>query len=219
MRRFVVIGQKASGSPDFSLVDLPATSGRLDVLLRCLRASLLVSHGVRRDTMVYLVLLGDETAPRVLRVEGAAVRFLRPDERSLATLVQKSLAAAREGAGFVSVRPGIAVADGGLDVVLDDVGRATFYVLEEGAADVRQATIDVGDPVFFVGDHAGFDAPTRARLASIGARPVSVGPVSLHADDIVALVNNELDRRAPGEPAVAGMGRPPLPFDHDDEPT
>ena len=41
-RRFVVIGQQASASPDFSLLDLPGTSGRLDVLLRCLRAALLV---------------------------------------------------------------------------------------------------------------------------------------------------------------------------------
>jgi tRNA (pseudouridine54-N1)-methyltransferase len=197
MRRFVVIGQKASGSPDFSLLDLPATSGRLDVLLRCLRAALLVSHGVRRDTTAYLVLLGDEAAPRVLRVDGAAVRFLRPDERSLATLVQKALAAAREGAGFVSVRPGIAVAEGGLETVLGDIGPASLYVLEEGAANLRGATLDVGDPVFFVGDHAGFDEPTRARLASLGALPVSVGPLSLHADDIVAVVNNELDCRRP----------------------
>ena len=32
MRRFVVIGRTASASPDFSLVDLAGTSGRLDVL-------------------------------------------------------------------------------------------------------------------------------------------------------------------------------------------
>ena len=57
-RRFVVIGQSATASPDFSLVDIAGTSGRLDVLLRCLRAALLVSHGLRRDTVVYLVLLG-----------------------------------------------------------------------------------------------------------------------------------------------------------------
>src|SRR3954468_10373902 len=91
MRRFVVIGQKAIASPDFSLTDLPGTSGRLDVLLRCLRAALLVSHGLRRDTIVYLVLLGGEGAPRVLRVDGSAIRFVRPDERALALLVQKAL--------------------------------------------------------------------------------------------------------------------------------
>src|SRR5262245_20269818 len=97
MRRFVVVGQKASASPDFSLDDLPATSGRLDVLLRCLRAALLVSHGLREDTIVYLVLQGGPRAPRALRIEGAAARFVRPDERSLAVLVKKVLATEGEG--------------------------------------------------------------------------------------------------------------------------
>src|SRR3954471_13787044 len=111
MRRFVVIGQRASASPDFSLLDLPSSSGRLDVLLRCLRAALLVSHGLRRDTTVYLVLCGGPLAPRALRFDGAEVRFLRPDERALAVLVQKCLAAEATptgGAGFVRVKPGIA---------------------------------------------------------------------------------------------------------------
>jgi tRNA (pseudouridine54-N1)-methyltransferase len=198
MRRFVVIGQTAVGSPSFSLLDLPATSGRLDVLLRCLRAALLVSHGLRRDTVVYLVLLGDEAAPRAMRIDGAAVRFLRPDERSLATLVHKALGAAPGSTTFVAVRPGIAIADGGLDVVLHDLGRATPYILEEDAADLRRAALDVDDPVFFIGDHTGFDGSTRASLASLGATPLSVGPISIHADDIVAVVNNELDRRALG---------------------
>lgn len=198
MRRFVVIGQRATSSPDFSLSNLPASSGRLDVLLRCLRAALLVSHGLRRDTIVYLVLLGGEPAPRALRVEGAAARFLRPDERSLAVLAQKALAAPRQGEGFVAVRPGIAVADGGLDAVIADLGPAAPFVLEEGAPDLRDIALDAPDapdPVFFIGDHLGFDEATRARLASLGATAASVGPLSIHADDAVVLVVNELDRR------------------------
>jgi len=196
VRRFVVIGQRAHVGPDLVLANLPASSGRLDVLLRCLRAALLFSHGVRRDTIAYLVLLGDPRAPRTLRVEGATVKFLRPDERSIAVLVQKSLAAAREGDGFVTVRPGIAVADGGIEAVLADVGSGAAYVLEEGATDLRVAAIDAGDAVFFLGDDVGFDDATRARLDALGARTVGVGPVSLHADDVVAVVVNELDRRA-----------------------
>src|SRR5215207_1855813 len=105
MRRFVVIGQRATASPEFSLLDIPGTSGRLDVLLRCVRAALLVSHGLRRDVVVYLVLQGGPRAPRTVRIDGATARFVRPDERSLATLVQKSLAAAPDGTGFATVRP------------------------------------------------------------------------------------------------------------------
>jgi tRNA pseudouridine-54 N-methylase len=47
-----------------------------------------------------------------------------------------------------------------------------------------------------VGDQLGFEPQTRARLDALGARPVAIGPVSVHADDVVAIVGNELDRRA-----------------------
>jgi tRNA (pseudouridine54-N1)-methyltransferase len=195
-RRFVVVGRTATASSDFSLDDLPSTSGRLDVLVRCLRAGLLVSHGVRRDTVVYLLLLGGPKAPRALRADGATARFLRPDERSLATLVRKSLAASSAGAGFVTVRPGIAVATGGLDVVLADLGAMRAYVLDERGLDFRSETLRSRDDVFFVGDHLGFDESTRALLLEAGARSVSVGPIGLHAEDAVTVLSNELDRGA-----------------------
>ena len=198
LRRIVVIGQKATASPEFLLNDLPGTSGRLDVLLRCVRAALLVSHGLRGDTIVYLVLLGGPRAPRTLRVEGAVAAYVRPDERALGNLAQKALAKPAGERGFSLFRRGIAVGEGGLDLVLDDLGACTPYVLEEDAPDVRDASLTrvPGLPdAFFIGDHLGFDEATRARLASIGAKPISVGPVSVHADDAVALIVNELDRR------------------------
>jgi tRNA (pseudouridine54-N1)-methyltransferase len=198
MRRFVVIGQRASASADFSLADLPGSSGRLDVLLRCLRAALLVSHGLRRDTLVYLVLGGGPRAPRTLRLDGAAARFVRPDERSLALLVQKALSAAAVGPDFVEVRSGVAVADGGLDWLLPQLG-GTPFVLEEQAQDLRAASDYGANPVFFVGDHLGFAPSARAALASLGATPVGVGPLSVHAEDAVTLMVNELDRRQGAE--------------------
>jgi tRNA (pseudouridine54-N1)-methyltransferase len=204
MRHFIVIGQRALASPDFLLDDLAGTSGRLDVLLRSLRAGLLVSHGLREDTIVYLVLLGGPRAPRTLRFEGASAKFLRPEERSLATLVKKVLATSseRDGAGgsapqgFVPARAGIAIAERGLDAVLADLHGATPYVVEEGGPDVRSAAIDLRDAAFFFGDHLGFDDATRATLASIGATPLGLGPVSVHAEDAVAILTNELDRRS-----------------------
>jgi tRNA (pseudouridine54-N1)-methyltransferase len=196
MRRFVLLARQAVASDDFLLDDVPGTSGRLDVGLRCLRAALLVSHGLRRDTIAYLVLGGGPRAPRVLRVSGAESKFLRPDERSLAVLTRKVLASRADegGHGFLDVKPGVAVASGGLDVVLSDLGGATLYVLDESGPDVRDTPGLAADTAFFLGDPGGFDETVRARLASVGARPVRVGPISLHAEDVVVLLNNELDR-------------------------
>jgi len=195
MRRFVVIGQTATASPDFLLDDLPGSSGRLDVLLRCVRAALLISHGVRHDTATYLVLGGGPRAPRTVRISGATAEYLRQDERSLAGTLKKMLAYVEDKDAFDAGTRGIAIARGGLDVVVRDLGDFTPYVLDEGGADVRGAELDVENPVFFVGDHMGFSAETRARLDALGARPISVGPISLHADDAIAILSNELDRR------------------------
>lgn len=205
LRSFIVVGQTATASGDFSLEDLPSSSGRLDVQLRCLRAAFLYSHGLRRAVRVYLVLRGGQQAPRVLRVDGETVRFLRPDERSLATLVKKTLALAPERGvpGFVELKPGLALAGGDLDCVIADLAGAVPYLLEEGAPDLRTAVPIEGDAAFFLGDHLGLCEATRAELARIGARPISVGPVSLHSDDVITVVSNELDRAA-GANGVAG---------------
>lgn len=198
MRRFVVIGQKATASPDFSLDDLPGSSGRLDVLLRCVRAALLVSHGVRRDAVVYLVLGGGPRAPRTVKLDGAAAEYLRPDERSLAGAVRSMLGWTEDRPAFAEPLRGVSIARGGLDVVLADAGACTKYVLEPGGRDVRDAALELSDALFFVGDHLGFDEATRERLATLGASPLSVGPLGVHADDAVCVVSNELDRRAGG---------------------
>jgi tRNA (pseudouridine54-N1)-methyltransferase len=197
MRRFVIVGRTAHASAALRLDDIPSTGGRLDILLRCTRAALLVSHGLRRDAVVYLVLGGGEAGPRALRISGAEAKFIRPDERSLAMTVQKAIARF-EGVGddFCPVRPGLSVACGGLDAVIADVSCARLYVLEANGPDVRQSPIEGSDVAIVVGDHLGFDEPTRARLSALGAQPVRVGPVSLHAEDAIAVVSNELDRGA-----------------------
>jgi tRNA (pseudouridine54-N1)-methyltransferase len=216
MRRFVIVGRKAAASDDFRLDDIPGTSGRLDVLLRCLRAALLYSNGLRRNVVVYLVLLGGPRAPRVLRVDGAVTKFIRPDERSLALLAKKVLAS-RADAGaheFVEVRAGISVASGGLERVIEDLGSATPYVLDEGAPDIRDVDVLAhDDAVFFVGDHLGLDDTARTQLTAIAARPVGVGPISIHADDVIAIVSNEIDRREARREAEGPFARGARLFD------
>lgn len=203
VRNFVIIGQKASSTEDFVLDDLPGTSGRLDVLVRCIRAAMLPSHGLRRGVVIYLVLLGGPLAPRTVRIDGAAVQFLRPDERSLAVRMKKVLACRDDdpdrGADpslWFTARPGFAVTRGGFERVLADVDDAVPWILDEDAVDIRDAAgLTDRHGLFVIGDHLGIPSDVYARLDELGARRISIGPVSLHADDVVTLVTNELDRR------------------------
>jgi tRNA (pseudouridine54-N1)-methyltransferase len=212
MRVFVVLGQTATAASDFLLDDLPGSSGRLDVLLRCVRAALLYSHGLRSDVRVYLLLRGGPLAPRVLRVDSKSARFIRPDERSLALLVKKTLASAPGdlGSTFMELRPGIALARGDLECILADVPGAALYVLEERAPDVSSLDLRNDHAAYFLGDHLGIDPADRDRLAALGATAVSIGPVSLHSDDVIAVLSNQLDRLEAhtGSPRLPGVGEP-----------
>ncbi len=192
----MIIGRTATASSDFLLDDLAGSSGRIDVLVRSVRAALLTSHGVRKDAEMFLVLLGGQRAPRTVRIQGDTAKFLRPDERSLAILLQKSLAsrADDDAPGFADVRPGISIARGDLRALFPSFLGRPLYVLSEGAEDVRDATL-AKDGVIVLGDHTGFDDDTLAHLRARGAISTSLGPVSLHTDDAVSVMNNELDRR------------------------
>ncbi|MNC99648.1 hypothetical protein D3C83_180060 [compost metagenome] len=67
-------------------------------------------------------------------------------------------------------------------------------MLEEHAPDVRGVALNLDDAAFLLGDHLGFEPADRDRLSAMGATAVSVGPLSLHSDDVIAVLSNELDR-------------------------
>jgi tRNA pseudouridine-54 N-methylase len=114
----------------------------------------------------------------------------------LAVLARKVLASEHSAAGFAEVRPGVALAPGGLDVALADLGDGTVYLLDREGPDLRDA-VGIEDPrsVFVLGDDSGLDPESRAALTRRGARTLGVGPLDLHAEDVVAIVANEVDRR------------------------
>ena len=91
MNRFIVVGHKAVTSGDFKLDDMAGGAGRLDILLRCINSAMFLSHGIRRDTEIILVLQGEPDPPRTIRINGSEVRYLNPDERSTGALVRNAL--------------------------------------------------------------------------------------------------------------------------------
>jgi tRNA pseudouridine-54 N-methylase len=68
-------------------------------------------------------------------------------------------------------------------------------LLLQHGTDLRNQEFASDDGLFFIGDHLGFDDATLERLRQLDCRLLSVGPVSLHSDDVVTLVTNELERR------------------------
>lgn len=190
MKDIVIVGHKAATAP-FSLNDLPGAAGRMDILCRCVNSALFLSHDLRRDVRVHLVLKGPPEEPKIIRFEGSTVKYLSPDERSAASLIKKALE--RKAQNFwVESTPGVSIKKGDLGDILREINRKIIYLREDGH-DIRGK--ELGDDLLFVlGDHLGLTEEEEKTIMGFEHEIVSVGPLSLHADHCIVLLLNELDR-------------------------
>lgn len=197
MKRFVVVGHRATTSGDFKLDDMAGGAGRLDILLRCINSTFFLSHGIRRDAEVYLVLLGEPDPPRTVRIVGSEVRYLNPDERSTGALVRNALLKKLNDDETRS-SPGIYVSRRSFRQVLDllqPISRLV-YLKEEGG-DVRTHDL-TGDLTFVISDHQDLSEEEEGEVLSRDPLILTLGPLSYHADHCITIMLNELDRRGPG---------------------
>jgi tRNA (pseudouridine54-N1)-methyltransferase len=192
MRRFVVIGHTAASAPGFSLNQLASTGGRIDVLVRCVGAALLVSHGLRPDAEIVTLHLGSPGPTKAVRFDPKKMKHLFPDERSTAAMFEKALGAATTGPVWAEATPGVSVAVTSLDELLSS-WREPVVLLREDAPDA--ATVELPrDATFVVGDHLGFTPEEETLLSKRAALAVSLGPVSLQAEQCITVLHNRLDR-------------------------
>lgn len=190
LRQFIVLGHTVPIEPDFTLNDLPGSAGRLDVLCRCVNAAFFLSHDLRHDVQLYLV-IQDEL---VVRFDGSTVQYLNPDERSTAALIQKALEKAqvhpleeeREST------PGIHVSRREFSDILQTVDGTVLQLHEDG--DPLETVAPVDDPVFVLSDHEDFSADEQALLDEYTDARVRIGPRTVHADHAITIVHNRLDR-------------------------
>ncbi|MFB6361875.1 MAG: tRNA (pseudouridine(54)-N(1))-methyltransferase TrmY [Halobacteriales archaeon] len=191
MRRFLVTGHETPTTAEFSLDDLASGAGRLDVLCRCVGDALLTSHGVRADTSIWLVSRDELT----IRIDGAEVRSLSPNERSVAGLLRTALGAADRavGARWVEASPGVEVAKLGFAAALEAASDAGPVVqLHEDGTAFSELELPA-EGTFVLSDHLDFTAEETAVLDTRADARVSLGPTALHADQAITVVQNRLD--------------------------
>ena len=195
MRAFVVVSHTGPLSGDFSLSDLPGGAGRLDILCRCATEAFLLSHGIRKDVRLYLVIRNR----LLITLIGERLRHLNPDERSTAALLRRAINRA-QGITLgeeVESTPGISVRWEGLASLMNRLEGEGFQpvLLEEGATFIRTSPLP-DRPAFVLSDHQNFTPEESELLAPFPK--VAVGPLSLHGHQCITLVHNELDLREAG---------------------
>jgi tRNA (pseudouridine54-N1)-methyltransferase len=191
MRQFIVTGHDVPTTPDFSLDDLAGGAGRLDVLCRCVNAAFFLSHAIREDVRVHLVLADEFT----VTFDGSEVRRLNPDERSTAALIRTALEHREDAIGHMPAEstPGVSVRRMGFEATLDRVAEGATVVQLHEDGDPVVGVEPPQNPVFVLSDHHDFTDREADLLAAAADRRVRLGPELLHADHAITVAHNYLD--------------------------
>lgn len=191
MRRFLVVAHEVPADGEFPLDDLPGAGGRVDVLCRCVGSAFLLSHAIREDVRLSIVVRDGLT----VRFDGAALRNLAPDERSTAARIRDAIAAREEAIGHQPARvsPGVETYRRGFEATLRELadGATTIALREDGEPAVGVQPPE--EPLFVLSDHRPFTDREADLLASVADRHVSLGPKAIHADAAITVAHNWLD--------------------------
>lgn len=199
MRGFLIVGNNAVSDP-FNLNDLPG-NGRMDILCRFVAQSLFISHGIRRDVEIYLLLLGNPDRPKAIKISGRYVKGMNPDERSIGGLINKALSITSTDK-WVKSTPGIFVSGKDLSRLLTEISDEKIYntmaYLREDGADIRYFLKKEMDKMnnnilFILGDHLGLKDDEERVVLDKTYNIVAIPTVSLQADQCVVIVNYEFD--------------------------
>lgn len=192
MRRFVVIGHRAVTSGKFNLNDLCGSAGRMDVLLRCINSAFFLSHDLRRDVELYMILQGEPIPPKTIRLAGNELKYLNPDERSTAALIRNALMKKIDKDEKMST-PGIYISKSGFEDVIKKLAKMSriIYLREDGKEFIPTKEQDY---TFVLSDDKDMEEREDAIILKYDPDIISLGPKSYHSDHCIILVNNIIDR-------------------------
>jgi tRNA (pseudouridine54-N1)-methyltransferase len=194
VRGFLIVGNTAVTKP-FSLNDLPG-AGRIDILCRCVAQALFISHGIRKDVDVFLLLLGPPDPPKVVKIAGSEVKRMAPDERNVAGHLRKALGveASKE---WRKVHSGVYVAKKDLEDLFEELKlHYDIYYLREDGEDIKRAVKDMKDSLFVLGDHMGLKKEDEDLVIKHSKKIISLSPIALQADQCIVITHYELDRQS-----------------------
>ena len=189
MRHFVYFSKNAATSGNFG--DL-MKAGRMDIAIHVIIAAFFLSHDFRKDAKVHLVFYGMPDPPK--HIELQVTDELEISKKDVGNLIKKILYKYRDGKK-TEVFPKCFVEKKSLLNVVEELKENgnEIFLLDGKGEDIRKKEISE-NCVFILGDQDGIPQKEMKRLKKM-ADSVSVGPKTYFASQVVAVVNNELDRR------------------------
>lgn len=192
MKHFIYFSSKAATSGKALSQGNLMKAGRMDIAIHSLIQGLFLSHDFRKDVKFHFVFYGMPDPPKHIEIqvkEGTPI-----SKKDVGKLIQKILYKYKEGKKQ-KIFPGCFVEKKSfLKVIgeLEEEGNEIF-ILDKKGEDIRKVKIPE-NCVFVIGDHDGLPKKELRRLKQT-AKQISVGSKMYFASQVVAIVNNELDRR------------------------
>jgi tRNA (pseudouridine54-N1)-methyltransferase len=190
----------------------------MDLLTRSVNAGFCISHDIRRDVEVALVLLGPEDPPKAIRFVGSELKYLNPDERSTGALIRNALVKIHEKnkqqhsqaiemldqkhktsnninlEGELKASPGIYISNNGLDGVLKFYSKKfNLIYVHEGGLDISETEL-TGECAFILSDDKNFTEDEDKKIKEYTKLKISLGPIIIHTDQCITVIHNNLDR-------------------------
>lgn len=198
MREFIYYSRTAPTSGNFSLDNLQK-AGRIDIAIHVIIATFFLSHKIRADAKLNLIFAGPPNPPRYIEmapvIEGeTGIDKIYLSKKDVSGILKRILYKYREGQRR-EVFPGYWIQKKGFLELVNDLNKQgrNLYILDPKGEDIRTAKIKE-NPLFILGDHKGLPVKELKRLKKI-CTPVALGKKVYFASQVVAVVNNELDRR------------------------
>lgn len=201
-RVFILKASKARTDNRFTIKDLPGSSGRMDLVCRCILSALLLSKTHRSDTTFYAVLEGPPRPPLTIEVDGEKVKELPRDEFQIASVLKEIL-----DPNLVSFPKGFRIINKGFrEVVAEQFNKSEIYFLHGSGNDINKTFSEFQKAekpqiAFILGDHTGLSQKDLEWLIQKRIKPLSVGPKEYLGSHCIFLVQEKLDRVS--EPKIA----------------
>ncbi|MBS7250597.1 MAG: tRNA (pseudouridine(54)-N(1))-methyltransferase TrmY [Candidatus Freyarchaeota archaeon] len=195
-RIFILKASTARTDNKFTIKDLPGTSGRLDVVCRCILSSLLLSKGHRLDTIFYAVLEGPPRPPITVEVNGEKIEELPRDELKVALILKELLNPIKTPtivSGFRLMNRDFQ------DLVEEKLRESKTYFLHRTGKNIKEIlsvfqNFKTPQLTFILGDHIGLNQNEIEYLEGMGIKPISLGPKEYLGSHCISLIQEKLDQ-------------------------
>lgn len=189
MRTFVLYARKARTDSNFKLNDL-INAGRMDLVCRCISSALWLSHNVREDTRIFVVLNGPPKPPVTIWFQGSELLKVYVDEMTNAKWI-KNILSLKFGKEWLEVS-GSKVSRKSFQEVLTELNGKN-YVLHEKGENIENVELDE-NPIFVLGDQIGISRVDE-KFALRRGQKISLGKEVYLASSCISIVNWILDQR------------------------